>query len=73
MKLDPQAVQALTALPDDALWNTVRQIAASKGFRLTATTPPPEQMRAIREALTHADKIDMGTAISMLKTYREKK
>ncbi len=73
MKLDPKMIEGLLALPNDRLWETVRQMAASKHIRLSETPPPDEVMAKLRGAFADPTKMDLSTAVKVLSQYRNKK
>lgn len=73
MKIDPQLIQTLLAMPDDQLWATVRAFASTKKITLSKETPPKETMQALRGAFGNADKFDLGQAVKILSSYRQKK
>ncbi|MBQ4324156.1 MAG: hypothetical protein IJC29_00030 [Clostridia bacterium] len=73
MKIDAKMIAALMTLPDDQLWATIRAVASSKGIALTETPPPKATMDSLRGAFSGADKFDVGQAIKILSSYRDKK
>ena len=71
MKLDPEMIRQLRAMSDSELWSTVRGIASSRGFTLPEAVPPHETMVSLRNTLSGADKLDLGTAVRILTQYRK--
>lgn len=71
MKFDPQAMQNLLALDDTALWQRIRSIAAAAGLSLSATPPPPEDMRRLRGMMGGAGQADVAEALRTLSRFRD--
>jgi hypothetical protein len=69
MRIDREKIAALAALPDDKLWGEIVTMAAGLGFKLPTKTPPPSDMQRLRSAVT-GQKINIGDAMRVLKTYK---
>ncbi len=70
MKFDPQAMQALLALDDTALWQKIRSIATTAGLSLSPTTPPPAEMARLRSLMGGAGQADVGEALRTLSRFK---
>jgi hypothetical protein len=51
MRFDKEKLEALAALPDDALWAEVIRIADSFGYCLPRETPPHSELQKMRDAV----------------------
>ncbi len=71
MKIDQNAVRELLSHSDAEVWQTIRQIAGSKGFRLPEKTPDPAQMQKLRATLGDPSGIRLGDAIRIVNEYRK--
>ena len=72
MKIDKEKLAAFAAMPDSELWEQIKSIAASHGFKLPNTPPPRSELQKIRSALG-ADKINLTEALRVLNNYRKGK
>ncbi len=69
MKIDPKLLDALSAMPDDELWRSIREIAAGKGIRLPEKTPPHETLTRLRGAVKEGGTLSLGEAVSIISKY----
>lgn len=70
MKIDKEKIEALAALPDDALWREAVRMAATYGFNLPEKTPPKETLDKLRSAVL-GGKINVMDAARIMKEYRK--
>lgn len=70
MRIDKAQLEAIAALPDDKLWETVVGMAKSYGFSLPEKTPPHEDLQKLRGAV-NAEKINVSEALRLLNSYRK--
>ena len=71
MRIDKEKLMALVSLPDTELWETVRQIGASHGFKLPTNPPPHEEMDKMRRAISDGKKPNLNEAIRLINDYRK--
>ena len=70
MKIDKEKLEALAALPDEALWREAVRMAKGYGFNLPEKTPPKETLDKLR-SLVLGDKINFMDAARILKKYKK--
>ena len=70
MKIDKEKLAALAALPDEKLWGEVVALAASHGFKLSATPPPADEMRRLRGAILNGAKLNIAEAARIVNQYK---
>ncbi len=71
MNFNPQAMQALLALDDTALWARICGIAKRAGISLSPVPPPPEEMSKLRAMMGGSGQGDIAKALDTLARYRE--
>ena len=71
MKFDANAMAALLALDDAALWAQIRRIAASAGLALSETVPPHAELERLRGMMRGAGEGDIGEAMRLVNRFRE--
>lgn len=71
MSFDTGKLQALLGQSDDALWRTLRMLAANNGLTLSTETPSAEEMKKLRSLLYGAEKIHPSEAKAMLEKFKE--
>lgn len=71
MKFDANAMSALLALDDAALWMQIRRIAASAGLSLSETPPPHAELERLRTLMRGAGQADIAEAMQTLTRFRE--
>jgi hypothetical protein len=71
MKFNKEQLDALVALPDDALWERIVGMAKGYGFNLPKETPPHSDLEKLRGAV-NGSKINVTDAIKVLKNYQKK-
>lgn len=71
MKIDKSRLEALAALPDDALWQEVLKMAGSYGYNLPKSTPPHEELEKLR-SLVRGTKINLSDAMKLLNDYKRR-
>ena len=69
MTFDPNMLNALLALDDRALWQTIRSIAAAHGIALPEGPMAESEMRRLRAALSGATQADVGEALRIVTEY----
>ncbi len=69
MKIDKEKINALCALPDDALWAEIVKIGAEHGFTLPQNTPSHGDMEKIRGAASGRG-INLASALRIIDSYR---
>ena len=70
MQFNKDALRALLALDDHALWDQIRTIAASGGVTLPDGAPPKEDIARLRAALGSASASDVAGAMKIIDDYR---
>lgn len=70
MQLNRDTLNRLLSQSDDALWKTIRSIAAAAGLKIDRT-PTPSEMQALRAALSGASDRDIKSALDALKAAKE--
>lgn len=73
MRFDPEALQALLALDDSALWAKIRSVAGASGIRLTENVPSPADMARIRAAFGGYGQADVAAALDTIARFRQGK
>lgn len=71
MRFNKEQLDALVALPDDALWAQIVSMAKGYGFNLPTETPPHADLEKLRGAV-NGSKINVTDAIKILKNYQGK-
>lgn len=71
MKFDPNAMAALLALDDSALWARIRAIAATGGVALSEAAPPAAEMQKLRALMGGAGQADVAGAMQTLARYKQ--
>ena len=72
MKINKEQLKALSELPDKALWNTIKETAAKHGYNLPENAPSEKDMEKIRAAMRAGEKINLGDAIKLMNSYKNK-
>lgn len=72
MNLDAKKLEALTALDDTALWETVRSIAGTHGLSLPESTPSHEELERLRDACRGVGKISMLQAMRIVNDLKRR-
>ena len=70
MKINRDKVAHLSALGDSELWNEIRSIAGSHGFRLPESTPSAADMAKLREAISGSARANLADAIRIINNYK---
>lgn len=73
MKLDKKTLDALSALPDDKLWQMVSVIASASGIRLPKNKPDEKAIAGLRNAITELSDGDLDRAAKLFEKYKEGK
>ena len=71
MKFNKEQLDALVALPDDALWEKIVGMAKGYGFNLPKETPPHGELEKLRGAV-NGSKVNVTDALRVLKSYQKK-
>ena len=71
MKFDANALAALAALDDAALWAQIRKIAGAAGLSLSETVPPHAELERLRGMMRGASERDLAGAMQTLARFRE--
>lgn len=69
MNFDQNTLNALLALDDRTLWQTVRQIAASHNIALPESALPKGDMDRLRSAMSGASAADLNDAMRIINEY----
>ena len=72
MRINKEQLDALVAMPDDALWREILKIAGGYGLKLPEATPSHESLERLRDTV-RGDRINYGDALRMLNNYRKGK
>ena len=72
MTFDRNALDALLALDDRMLGQTVRGIAASRNLSLPEGPISAEDMRRLREAMAGSSQASIGDAMRILNEYEKR-
>lgn len=70
MKLDANALAALLALDDTALWAQIRRLAGTAGLSLPEATPPHDELERLRGMMRGAGEGDVASAMQLLARLR---
>ena len=73
MNIDKAKLEALTRLPDDALWAQIRSMAGSHGLTLPEGTPPHAELERLREICRADSKISMLQAMRIINDLKRGK
>jgi hypothetical protein len=65
MQLNKESLNKLLMQSDEQLWQTIKMIASSAGFKLDKA-PSPSEMQALRAALSGASDDDIKFALGKL-------
>ena len=71
MRIDPEKLAKLTALPDNEMWSEIRRIAQKHGITLPEKCPDAKTMSDIRSATAGGAKINLAEAIRVINTYKK--
>ena len=71
MKFNKQQLDALIALPDDALWAEIVKMAKNYGFTMPEKTPEHSELEKLRNTARGAN-VNVTEALKMLNEYRKK-
>jgi hypothetical protein len=71
MRLNPEKIKALCALPDAQMWASIRSVAASHGITLPEKCPDEKTMSEIRSAASGGVKINLSEAIRVINSYKK--
>ncbi len=69
MKIDQALIRELVALPDDALWQRIHEMARAHGITLPEATPPPETLAKLRAAVRGNGTLKITEAASVIGRY----
>lgn len=70
MKFNKEQLDALIALPDDALWAEIVRMARGYGFKLPEKTPEHSELEKLRDTARGA-KVNVSDALKLLNNYRK--
>lgn len=70
MRFDANAMAALLALDDAALWAQIRGIAGSAGLTLSETPPPSKELERLRAMMRGAGQADLAEAMRTVARFR---
>lgn len=70
MRFDANAMAALLALDDAALWAQIRRIAGSAGLSLAETPPPEKELERLRSMMRGANQADLAEAMRTVARFR---
>ena len=71
MKFSKEQLDALIALPDDALWAEIVKKAQNYGFKLPEKTPNHEELEKLRSTARGAN-VNVSAALRILNDYRKR-
>ena len=71
MKINKEQLRMLADLPDEALWQSIRDMAKSRGYDLPQKKPSAAEMEKIRGAMRGTEKINLSETISLLKKLKK--
>lgn len=69
MNFDQNTLNALLALDDRTLWQTIRHIAASHNIALPEGNIPRGDMEKLRAAMSGASQADVNEAMRIINEY----
>ena len=72
MKFNKEQLDALVALPDDALWKEIVNMAKKFGYTLPEATPSHSELEKLRSAV-NGSKINVAEALKVLKSCQSGK
>ena len=72
MKINKEALKALSEKNDKELWLEIQRIAGEHGYKLPTEAPKHEDMERIRGAMSGAEKISLGDAARILQNFKKK-
>ena len=73
MTFDPNALNALLAMDDRTLWQTVRQIAAAHNLVLPDGAISAGDMQRLRSAMAGRSQADVDEAIRIVSEYGKRR
>lgn len=71
MKFNKEQLDALIALPDDALWAEIVKMAKSYGFTMPEKTPEHSELEKLR-ATVKGTNVNVAAALRLLNSYRNR-
>ena len=71
MRLNPEKIKALCALPDAEMWASIRSVAGTHGITLPEKCPDGKTMSEIRGAVNGGVRINVSEAIKVINSYKK--
>jgi hypothetical protein len=71
MKIDKEKLKAYASLDDRALWDEIKRVGATHGFKLPDKPPASAELAKVRAALFESEKIKLGDALKVIDQYRK--
>ena len=71
MKINPEKLAALCALPDAEMWSAIRNVASGHGISLPERCPDAKTMSQIRAAAGSGVKINISEALRIINGYKK--
>lgn len=72
MKIDKKTLSELSSMPDDALWQKIREIASTYGVRLGESVPTPTELEQVRNMCRGDSRLNMSQAVKLLNDYKRR-
>ena len=69
MKINKEQLEAMAALPDEALWAQIVAMAKGYGITMPEATPPHRELEKLRGAVT-GSRLNISDALRVLNSYR---
>ncbi len=70
MKIDKAKLDAMLKKDDASLWEEIRKIAGSHGWRLPEAAPPHSEMEKLRLSVGDGTKLNLGDAMRIINSYK---
>ncbi len=73
MKINKQMVDSMLSLNDEQLWQMIKMIAAGSGVDISQIKAPPQNLSAIRNAISSMSDDDIKRASEIIEIYKKSK
>lgn len=73
LKINKEMLSELSSMPDDALWQKIREIASSYGIALGEVAPSHSELEQVRSMCRGDAKLNMSQAVKLLNDYKRRR
>ena len=70
MKIDKKTIDLLLSMNDDQLWQTIRAVAVTSGFKGMTSLERPKDLSKLRALLASMNEADLSRAMELINTYK---